>query len=330
MVASITTATANFNALLQTLIRKQLEENLRSPLPYLLAGNVIPATLVKGSNGTMRFLAIGDMPVDVSDGSDIWVQTEGEPNDSEDLDFGFEEFSSRQAMFTIRLTDVAMLESPIELVPVAAERATRRALELANAIIAKVVLGGSNVYLVGGGSTAADIGNDNGLTGFAIRDAVSELEVTNVPTFSDGYYRAFLHPYVKLDLTGDTDTGGWIDVAKYATPESFLNGELGRYGGVRFIKSNTGAKIADAGASSNDVYATPIVGPDFAAFGDFANSQQYFTPPGGHDDPAHQSALVSWKGWMGAFLLGEGDNASGPVTEPRYILVKSAVSKSTS
>lgn len=330
VAASVQTSTPNFDQTLQTLIRLRLEEQLRNPLPYLLSGGVIPATLVKGSNGTMRFLAVGDLPVDVSDGSDIWVQTEGEPNDTEDMDFGYEEFSTRQAMFTVRITDVAALESPLDLVAIAAEKAARRAMELANAKIAKTVVEGTNIYLVGGGSTAADIGPTDKLTGFAVRDAVSELEATNVPTFGDQSYRGLLHPYVKLDLSGDEDAGGWIDVAKYATPQSLLNNEIGKYGGVRFIKSIVGAKVADAGASSNDVYVTPILGPDHAAFGDFGNSRQYFTPPGGHDDPAHQSALVSWIGWMGAFLLGEGDNASGPVSDPRYILIKSAVSKSTS
>ena len=331
---SVTSADANFDKMLQTLIRLQLEEQLRNPLPFMLNENYIPAGLVRatGKNGTVRFLAIGDLPVDVSTNSGLWVVTEGEPNDTEDLDFGYEEFSVRQGMRIVRITDVAEDESPITLVPVAAEKLARVLMEIGNAISAATFLAGDNKFFVGGDAnpTNAEVTNADILTGAAIRAAVAEAEVGLIPTFSDQSYRGFLHPYVKLDLSGDEDAGGWIDVARYATPGSFLTGELGKYGGVRFIKSIVGHKVADAGASSQDVYSTPIIGPGAIALGDFGKAQTYFTAPGGHDDPGHQSALVTIKGYWGAMLVGEGTNASGPVSAPRYINVISSVSKSTS
>jgi N4-gp56 family major capsid protein len=327
MAASIESTTGNFDKMLQELIVLRLEEQLREPLPFLGESQYIPAVLVRGTgkNGTVRFLAVGDMDTDVSDGSDLWVQTEGEPNDEEDLAFGYEEFSVRQGMRTIRITDVAEDESPIALVPVAAEKIARNIMEIGNAIAAKAIFSGDNVI-----GSASNLTDADQLTGLAVRQAVAELEVSDVPTFADGSYRGFLHPYVKLDLTSDTDDGGWIDVNRYALPGVLLNNEIGTYGGVRFIKSKVGAKIADGGASSNDVYGTPILGPRAFAIGDFGRTQTYFTPPGGHDDPGHQSALVTFKGYWGAMLLGEGDNASGPVSLPRYVVVNSGVSKSAS
>ena len=330
--STIWTGSAHFQKMLNTLISLRIQENLRNPLPLLLAGNYRPAELVsvKGTIGTMRYLAIGDLAVDVSDSSDIWVKIEGEPNDTEDLDFGYEEFSVKQAMKTIRLTDVANDVSPVALIPVVAERVARWVMEVSNGILAKALFAGSNVYIVGGGTSAADLSPTDVLTGVAVRDAVSELRATNVPTFPDGYYRGFLHPYVSLDLSGDEDAGGWVDATRYATPENFLSGEIGRYGGVRFINSNVGAKSADSGASSNDTYVTPIIGPGALAFGNPGGGNTYFTPPGGHDDPGHQSALETWIGYLGALLVGEGANATGPTSDPRYILIKSSVSKSTS
>lgn len=322
----------NFDAALQTLIVLQFEEQLRAPLPYLLAGNFRPAKIIseRGTNGTARFLAIGDLPVDVSDSSSIWVEVEGEPNATRDLDFGFEEMSVKQAMETLRLTDVSMKIAPYDLVAAAAEKLARWKMEVWNGIAAKAITGGENVFLVGGGSSAADVGPGDVLTGAAVKAAVAELEATNVPPFPDGYYRAFIHPYVKTDFMSDTADDSWVNVSKYTTAEGVLTNELGRYAGVRFIKSTTGAQLANAGSSSNDVYITPIIGPGAFAIADFGNGNQYYTPPGGHDDPAHQSALISWIGYLGAVVLGEGDNASGPVTEPRYINVYSGTSFSTS
>ncbi len=330
--STVWSQTARFNELLQTLIRLQLEEQLRNPLPFLLPGNYVPASMVKGSNGTMRFLAVGDLAVDVSDTSDLWVKIEGEPNDAEDLDFGYEEFSVKQGMFTVRITDVAALESPIDLMSVAAAKVARRALEIGNAIIAKAVIAGTHTLYVGtdGSPTNAEVLPTDVLTGAAVRDAVAELEVGNVPTFADTSYRGFLHPYVKVDLSSDTAAGGWTDVNKYTNADTILNNEIGKYAGVRFIKSIVGGKVANAGASSNDVFITPILGPGAVALGDFGAAQTYFTPPGGHSDPGHQSSLVTWIGYLGAFLIGEGDNASGPVSGPRYINIFSGSSKSTS
>jgi N4-gp56 family major capsid protein len=335
--STVWTGSENFDAMLQTLIDLNLEEQLRNPLPFLLPENFRRGVLTstKGRTGTIRYLAIGDLATDVSDTSDIWVKIEGEPNDTEDLDFGYEEFSVKQAMKTIRLTDVATLTSPIELVAAAAEKLARWKLEVANGIAAKTMAKGTNIYVVGQGyntGTASDVTPTDVLTGAVVKDIVSEMNTALIPTFPDGFYRAFIHPFVKLDFVSDAADGGWIDVQRYASPGNFLNGEIGTYAGVRFIKNIVGAKLADAGASSNDVYQSPFIGPGAFALGDFGatGGQNFFTPPGGHDDPGHQSALLTWIGYLGGTVIGEGDNATGPVSKPRYVTVLSASSKSVS
>lgn len=330
--STVWTKTPNFDKFVQTLISLQLEEQLRDPLPYLAEGQWRRASFVsaKGTTGTVRFLAIGDLAVDVSDDSPIWTQIEGEPNVTEDLDFGYEEFSVKQAQKLIRLTDVVMDTSPVELVPQATAKLVRWKLEVANGIAAKILAAGTNTYLVGGGSGAGDVGPTNLLTGAAVVDIVAEARAANIPTFSDDKYRAFIHPFVAKDLMTDTTDGGWIDAVRYASPSALLKGELGTYMGVRFIDSRTAARLADAGASSNDVYRTPLIGPGAIALGDFLQGANHFTPPGGHDDPNYQSAILSWIGYLGGVVVGEGANASGPISGPRYINILSGSSKSTS
>ena len=93
----------------------------------------------------------------------------------------------------------------------------------------------------------------------------------------------------------------------------------------RFLTSSKAAVLADSGTSSIDVYSTTIFGPRFFAVGDFGNNETFVTPPGGHDDPGHQSALITWKGWMDCVIIGEGTSATN-VSDPRYIRIESASS----
>ncbi len=73
-----------------------------------------------------------------------------------------------------------------------------------------------------------------------------------------------------------------------------------------------------------DVHSTVIYGPNFFAIGDWGNNETFVTPPGGHDDPGHQSALMTWKGWLDAMVIGEGSIIAGVVSPPRYIRIESS------
>lgn len=326
VAASTTSATTNFDKMVQTLISKRLEELLRAPLPHLSPGNFLPAEHVAGSNGTMRYLNIPDITVDDTEVAASLVQVEGEPNDEAALTFGYEEFSTRQRMKVLRFTDVALLKSPQKLIAIGANRLARYVMVLADKIAANEIVTGTNVIYAGSGSTATgDVGAGDVLTSVLIKRAVALLEGGSVPRFAGDAYRGIIHSYVKFDVTLDDDAGGWIDASRYAQPGALLANELGKYAGVRFSSSPVAAVKAAQGAGAIDVYSTTIFGPEFFAVGDFGSNETFYTPPGGHDDPGHQSALLTWKGWMDCQVLGEGDNATN-VTDPRYIRVESASS----
>lgn len=324
--SSVWTGTTNFDKTLNTLISLRLEEQLRNPLPWMQPGLFLPARYVKGTNGTMRFLAIGDLPVDVSDSSDIWVDIEGEPNGTEDLDFGYEEFTAKQAMFTVRITDVAALMSPFNLWAVAAEKVARRKMEIFNAVAAGTALASTNVIYAGDNANRAALDNSDVLTGADVREAVAILENSNVPRFPDGFYHGFMNPLVKFDFESDAQPGQWIDAHRYADPQALLSGVIGRFAGVQWYSAPTGTVIPTGGSGSDDVYSTLISGPNAFAIGDWGGGDTYFTPPGGHDDPGHQSALLTWIGYLGAATFGAMTNATGPVSDPRYIRIESGAS----
>lgn len=321
--ASTTSATTNFDKTVQTLIRAKLEELLRAPLVHLSPDNFEHAEHVAGSSGTMRFLNYPDLTVDATEAAASLVQVEGAPNDTDDLAIGYEEFSTRQRMKTLRFTDVAMLKSPQRLFAIGADRLARYVMELADYVAAAKIVTGTNVIYSGTGNAArTDVGAGDVLVSTDIKRGVALLEGGNVPRFGGDTYRGILHPYVKFDVELDDDAGGWIDAQRYASPENMLSGELGKYAGVRFQSSSKAQVIAAGGAGGIDVYSTTIFGPRFFALGDFGNNETFVTPPGGHDDPGHQSALITWKGWLDCVVIGEGTSATS-VSDPRYIRIES-------
>lgn len=245
-MAQISTATTNFDKTVVTLVNKRLEELLRAPLPHLLPGNFREANFVKGTNSTMRFINIADMSVvagAVSAGTPPWL-TEGTPPTAEDLSIGYEEFTASQAGRVIKLTDVAMMESPFDLLAEAADRVARNALATADKRVAEVLSAGAEVTYAGGAVSRATIPHNSPLTGALIKLTVARLKAANVPTFSDGTYRAIVHPGSTYDLESDTAVGGWIDAQRYAGSAALFSGEVGRYAGVRFIESSAAVSFS--------------------------------------------------------------------------------------
>lgn len=246
-MATTSTATTNFNQTVVALVQKRLEELLRAPLPHLLPGNFRKAEFVKGTNNVMRFLNIPDLSVVAgtpTPGTLPWLN-EGSPNASEALTFGYEEFSANQAGRVIELTDVAMMESPLDLFAEAADRIARNAIATADRRVAEVLSAGAQVTYAGGGSSRATIPSNSALTGQLVKLTVARLKAASVPTFSDGTYRAIVHPGSTYDLESDTAVGGWIDAQRYAGSEALFSGEVGRYAGVRFIESPSAVSFAD-------------------------------------------------------------------------------------
>lgn len=331
------TSTSNFSKFVNTLIRKQLEELNRTPLPHLMKGVVIPAVYVPGTNGTMRFLNVPDLSVTtgtVSAGTPPWL-TEGTAPTGEALTLGYEEFSANQAGRVLEITDLAQQEAPMSLIDVAIERLARNVLAFADKRIADIIVAGTNVIYSDATTTQVNNSSDDLLAADIIqardvRRAVALMRASGIPSFDDGNYRAIINPLVSHDLMAETAAGGWLDVSRYTSPEGILNGEIGRFAGVRFIESNQAAVKVDAGASSTvDAYSTTFIGPGAWAWGDFGTVDGYITPPGGQSDPLHQKAKAGWKAFVGGMIVGEGTNASNTSANKRYLRLESSSSLGT-
>ena len=78
----------------------------------------------------------------------------------------------------------------------------------------------------------------NKLTVKEVKKAVTKLKKQNAPKI-EGSYFCIIHPCVSEDIQNDPE---FIEVNKYATPETLKDGEIGKIAGVRFVES-TEAKI---------------------------------------------------------------------------------------
>jgi N4-gp56 family major capsid protein len=319
-MAEISTADTNFDKTLVALVMKTIETNARRALKWLTAGDYRDGTLIPGTN-LIRYIAYGDVPVNSATlDTDYGVTVEGTPTTPVDFTIGFDEFGAAQKMKTLRLTDVSMDMSPHDLMGVAAERAAWNAMAVMDMVAANVVAPLADVpaapyaKFAEGVAAIANITATGVLNGDEVKKAVVALKAQSIEPYSDGFFRAKVHPNVTFDLMNDTSVGGWIEASKYAAATQLLDGEIGRYAGVRFVETtvNTYRAVGGVGGAL-PIYQTVFHGPDYFAWGDLQTTRAYLVRPGGnHADPAAQSALVSWKGMWGAKVLSNLVNYTGP------------------
>lgn len=116
----------------------------------------------------------------------------------------------------------------------------------------------TNSYVVGGKAEAdvlaADVAGDVFLNYFYNKLARASVQTIN------GSYVAVLHDDVIADLREATGTGSWVDVSKYATPETVLKNEVGMYKGFRIVRDNLASFGDQGGAGTVDIYNSYFFG----------------------------------------------------------------------
>lgn len=304
-MATFSTATTNFDQTVVALVMKRLEEELRTRLVHLSPGHYVPGTFQPGTN-KLRYIAYRDMSVTAgtpTPGTPPWL-TQGTPPTSEDMTITFDEFQAYQAGRTVALTDVALTQSPHDLISVAADRIAFNAAQTIDKYVAEQINAGTGVSYGGAATSRITVAAGMVMTGALIKKVVARLKAANVPTFPDGYYHAYIHPNVVYDIQSDTAVGGWMDANKYTDATPLLTGEVGRYAGVRFMETSSARVFTGGGAGAIDVYSTYVCGPDSYGFGDQQTLRTYYVSPGGdHTDPLGQAAVVGWKAMFGVALL---------------------------
>jgi N4-gp56 family major capsid protein len=307
-MATTSTTTSGFSDLVTQLVAARAEEELRARAVHAMPGLYVPARFVKGTN-TLRYARYADLAVSTT------TLTEGTAPTDDALTISSEYFTAAQYGATVAISDLANLDSPHDLISIAAERVAYKAVRSMDHLVrdnihanaaTTAIFGATGATTLTGNTANSAVATTGLLSGAFVKQMVARLKGSNVPTFADGTYRCIIHPAQEYDLVSDTSVNGWIESRKYVDNTQLLTGEIGMFAGVRFIVSSDAKVYATAGASSGNVYNALFLGPDSYAIGDSQTLQSYFVAPGGdHSDPLAQKALVGYKMRFGSLLLDE-------------------------
>jgi len=205
-----------------------------------------------------------------------------------------------------KLTDVALKDSPIDLLSNASFELGRVLAENVDQVIQTELLTGSNVIYGGAVTARASLTATDVATGAKLSAITANLRTNAAPTF-DGAYVMVAHPHVISDLLTETGNGSFFEVNKYDNATKIFNGEIGRLYGIRVVESPNVGILADAGSGAVDVYPSFVIGRDAYAVVRSQNMTTEIKPLGsaGTADPLNQRASVGMKIRFGTQLLKE-------------------------
>ena len=128
----------------------------------------------------------------------------------------------------------------------------------------------------------------------------AHLRTNNVKPIDDSFI-AIIHPLVEAEIIS---TKGFIDVVNYGRPEDIYEGEIGKLGGVRFVRSSE-AKVVKQGEQI--VFCTLFIGA--GAYGvtevEGEGLEHIVKQRGYGEDPLNQRSAVGWKATHAAKRLNE-------------------------
>lgn len=275
-------------------VQKAVLANLRAELVYADAAYAENGDF-DGGHDTLTFVNVPDLPINTT------ALTEGAPPTPRALSMGTVTVTTTQYGDLVSITDIAKVKSPFEIVQIGTERVSRQAKESIDKISRDVVAAGGTPFYADAVANRAALAAGNKADAADLRRLRATMFKNKIPPFADGYYRLMIAPEVGFDLRSDTAVGGWVDVNKYATPETLLRGELGRMEGFRIME----VVNAPTFASTVTVFASLALGAIKGwGAGELQTLQTYHIAPGGdHKDPLAQEELIGWKVHFGLAVL---------------------------
>ncbi len=203
----------------------------------------------------------------------------------------------------VTISDMLDLTSIDPMVLQAQETLGDQAGRTLDTITREVINAGTNVLYVNSRTARTAITASDKMTVTSIKLAVRALKTQNTPLIN-GHYMAVIHPDVAFDLTEDST---YKELFKYTDNSSFKNGHLFNLENVEFYESTEAKKWASAGADSQDVYSTLVIGK--GAYGvtklDGNGLETIIKQLGsaGTADPLNQRATIGWKGTKAVAIL---------------------------
>ena len=134
--------------------------------------------------------------------------------------------------------------------------------------------------------------------------AAAQLGAMNANPIGDSYI-AIIHPYAAYDLKTSKE---FVEVHKYADPDTMYRGEIGKLGNIRFVETSEAKIWRDETCPTGlAVFGTLVLGAH--AYGvtelEGGGLEHIVKQLGYGDDPLNQRASVGWKGMRAAERLVE-------------------------
>ena len=152
-----------------------------------------------------------------------------------------------------------------------------------------------------------------------LRRSTMLLEGSDVRPMKGDDFIGIMHPYVLYDLMSDNTAGGFIDVMKYANPDSMINGEAGKMARVRLMKSTN---VGSTGSAPSVKYYTYIVGMGAVGAIDLAG-----VGPTNVVDPSKQAFKINVI--QGGPQIADPEGMIGSAVSYRFVFVAKTLDSST-
>ena len=300
-----TTSTSGMTAEMKTYYEKRLLDQAEPALVHDQFGDKYP--IPQNGGKTIEFRKYDSLPKATT------PLTEGVTPNGQTLNVTTITSDLHQYGGWTPLTDVLQMTAIDNNVVQATRVLASQAGRTMDSITRDVLAGGTNVIY------APKLGADGTETAVASRKALdksctltpklffqaaAQLGAMNADPIGDSYI-AIIHPYAAYDLKTSKE---FIEVHKYADPETMFRGEIGKLGNIRFIETSEAKIWKDSTCPSGlAVFGTLVLGAH--AYGvtelEGGGLEHIVKQLGYGDDPLNQRASVGWKATQTAERLVE-------------------------
>ena len=315
-----TTSSENLSVEMKTFYDKNLIDQASPKLVHAQFGQKRP--IPKNGGDKIEFRRFAALP------KAIEPLTEGVTPPGQALKATKIEAELKQYGDYVLLSDKLELTAIDNVVVEATDLCGRQGGQTLDTVVRNVLHTGTNVFYApklaaDGSETEVESRSDLDVTCVLTCDLVDQvvafLKAQNAPTI-DGYYVGIIHPYAAYDLRKDER---WRKPHEYCDPEQLYRGEIGEYGGVRFVDTSEAKIFAGEGCPEGlGVFSTLIIGDDAYGVTDIEgeNMEVIVKQKGsaGTADPLNQRSSVGWKAMQTAEILVENYMARIESCSPKY------------
>ena len=163
------------------------------------------------------------------------------------------------------------------------------------------VTSGTNVQYANGKASQSALVSTDVLTGREVRLAKARLKNANIQPFADGCYHMVIDAAQEFDFKNDTASNGFTEVIKYAQAGALLDGEIGKFDGVR-IKTSSNIETVEVGTTNKvQVHKAVIYGRHAYGVTSVKEGKGKATiivktlGSSGTADPLNQRSTIGWK-----------------------------------